>query len=88
MRVALVAVLAALVAAIGATAAPGAPAIKSFKLPGGKVECVISSGPGGGALCIAFLKPGVKPFPKTASIVFGVPTLTESGEIVLMLGAG
>ena len=66
MRVALIAVVATLIAATAAWAGPAAPTIKSFKLPGGKVECVISGGsaPSAGALCIAFLKPGVKPFPK------------------------
>jgi hypothetical protein len=43
------------------------PTIKSIKLPGNKVQCVLTgpsaSGPGG-ALCVAVLNPGVKGFPK------------------------
>jgi len=73
MRLLLATIAAALLAALLATVAAGSagaggqPALKNFKLPGGKVTClVIGSIPGspGGALCIATLNPGVRPFPK------------------------
>jgi hypothetical protein len=66
VRAALIAVLAVLVAATAASAGSAAPAIKSFKLQGGKVECVVVGGsaPSAGVLCVALLEPGVKPFPK------------------------
>ncbi len=53
--------------AVASAGAGGAPALKNFKLPGGKVTClVIGSIPGspGGALCIGKLNSGVNPFPK------------------------
>jgi hypothetical protein len=68
-----VVVLLSLIAAfaLASSAAPSVegsvPPIKSFKLPGNKVRCVIVGGTtaqGAGALCIAILNAGVRPFPR------------------------
>jgi hypothetical protein len=64
-RAALLSTVAALATAAGASAGT-VPPIKSFKLPGGKVQCVIVGGTArqAGVLCVAKLNPGARPFPR------------------------
>ena len=66
LPVALVATLAVLLGLVATASAGSAPPTRAIKLPGGKVQCVLAGGTGnqGGALCIATLNSGVKPFPK------------------------
>lgn len=58
----LLATSSAAVAAGGGAAVP----VKSFKLPGGKVMCVITGGTAkqAGVICTADLDPGARPFPR------------------------
>lgn len=69
MRALAAAVLVGVVAviAVASASAGGQPTLRNFKLPGGKVTCLIigaGSGISNGALCIAKQNPGAKPFPK------------------------
>jgi hypothetical protein len=56
----------ALGAAVGAPSAGagGVPTIKSFKLFGGKVKCVLVGGTSSGVTCLGQLNAGARPFPK------------------------
>jgi hypothetical protein len=65
----LASVVAALVAlaVLAGVASAGAPVpVKSFKLPDGKVRCVLSGGNAkqAGVICTAELAPGARPFPR------------------------
>ena len=40
------------------------PTIKSFKMFGGKVKCVMVGGTSSGVTCLGLLNSGVRPFPK------------------------
>lgn len=55
-------------ASVAAAAGGGAPPppIKSFKLPGGKIQCVITGGTArqAGVICTADLDPGARRFPR------------------------
>lgn len=66
LSVSLAAALAVMLVVAAAASAGSAPPIKSFKLPGNKVRCVIAGGarPTAGVLCIGKLNPGVKGFPR------------------------
>jgi hypothetical protein len=68
-RVRVIALLMACAAALALAAVASAgsvPPIKSFKLPGNKVQCVITGGSAqqAGVLCVADLNPGARPFPR------------------------
>ena len=53
--------------AVAALASAATVPIKSFKLPGGKVQCVLSGGTAkqAGVICTATLEQGARPFPRT-----------------------
>lgn len=65
-RVFLLLTCAALVAVLtaGSASAGGVPPIKSFKLRGGKVTCVMVGGAFSGVTCLGKLNPGVRAFPR------------------------
>ena len=50
--------------AASSASAGGVPTIKSFKLRGGKVTCVMVGGSFSGVTCLGKLNSGVRPFPK------------------------